>query len=171
MKKIIFAVAILGYCMLTTMITKAQRSLSVPDAVMKSFSDHFKNSQSARWTKIQEAYVTTFYDGKDWKDAYFTENGELKGIGRFTTTDFLPLFVRQKINDHSNYELIEAYQYECMENGLCFFAVLRNKKNQLILKMNPYGEVTYSQKRKLPNDNNRRGRSIALNPVYNPTYE
>ncbi|HEV8285276.1 MAG TPA: hypothetical protein VGQ09_13260 [Chitinophagaceae bacterium] len=166
MKKMIFALAVFAYCLLVAVTSKAQPGLSVPDAVKKSFSTHFKNSQCSRWTKVQEAYVATFTEGIDWKDAYFTDDGELKGVGKYITGDRLPMFVEQKINEYSNYELLELYQYECMENGLCFFAVLKNNKHQIALRMSPYGDVTYSRKIRIK-QNKTASSDIALNKKNN----
>ena len=167
MKKIIFGLAVLAYCLLVTMTSKAQPGIFVPEAVKEGFSTHFKNSQFSRWTKVQEVYISTFTEGKDWKDAYFTEDGELKGVGRYITTDFVPMFVNQTISDYSNYELIELYQYECMENGLCFFAVLKNDKHKLILKMSPYGDVSYAKKTRIKQDKTDNS-DIALQQKNNP---
>jgi hypothetical protein len=76
------------------------------------------------------------------------------------------MFVEQKINEYSNYELLELYQYECMENGLCFFAVLKNNKHQIALRMSPYGDVTYSRKIRIK-QNKTASSDIALNKKNN----
>ena len=151
MKKLIFAVTVLVYCLLVAITSNAQQGLNVPKPVKESFNANFKNSQYSRWVQLKDAYVATFSeDGTSWRDAYFTSDGEFKGVGKFITTDRLPMFVQQRIdNNPSGYELIELYQYECNENGICFFAHLRNDKHELILKMSPYGDVTYSVKNRL----------------------
>jgi hypothetical protein len=59
------------------------------------------------------------------------------------------MFVHQTIDSYPSYETIELYQYECNEAGLCFFARLRNNKHELILKMSPYGDVSYAVKSKV----------------------
>jgi hypothetical protein len=151
MKKLIFAVTVFAYCLLIAITSNAQKGLNVPKAVKESFNVHFKNSQYSRWVQIKDAYAATFTeDGTSWRDAYFTSDGEFKGVGKFITTDRLPMFVQQRINNNpSGYELIELYQYECNENGICFIARLRDNKHELILKMSPYGDVTYSTKTRL----------------------
>ncbi len=151
MKKLIFALTVLAYCLLVAVTSNAQQSLNVPKPVKESFNANFKNSQYSRWVQIKDAFVATFSeDGTNWRDAYFTNDGEFKGVGKYITSDRLPIFVQQRIdNDLSRYELIELYQYECNENGLCFFARLRNDKHELILKMSPYGDVTYSAKSRI----------------------
>jgi hypothetical protein len=150
MKKILFAFTVLVYTLLIAMSSNAQNA-AVPAEVQKSFDANFKNSQYSRWVQLKDAFVATFSeDGTNWKDAYFTNTGEFKGVGKFTTKDRLPIFVQQRMDNYpSGYELIELYQYECNENGICFIARLRNDKHELILKMSPYGDVTYSIKNKL----------------------
>jgi hypothetical protein len=150
MKKILFAVTVFVYTLLIAMSSNAQK-VAVPADVQKSFNGHFKNSQYSRWVQVKDAFIATFTeDGTNWKDAYFTNDGEFKGVGKFTTRDRLPMFVQERIdNNPSGYELIELYQYECNENGICFIARLRNDKHELIMKMSPYGDVTYSVKNKL----------------------
>ena len=149
MKKILFAFTVLVFTLLIAISGKSQKK-DVPFGVNQSFNDHFKNTQYSRWIQVQEAFVATFtQDGTTWRDAYFTSDGEYKGIGKFITTDRLPIFVQQKIDGYPNYELMELYQYECNENGLCFFAKLKNGKHELVLKMSPYGDVTYSAKSKI----------------------
>lgn len=150
MKKIIFAVTVLVYSLLISVTSHAQTGIDIPQAVKGSFTDHFKNSQFERWVKLHDIYVATFTEGNTWRDAYFTEEGEFKGIGKFVTTDALPMFAAQSIKEkYPDYEVFELYQYECMENGLCFYAVLKNATHQVILKLDTNGDVAYSQKTKL----------------------
>jgi len=151
MKKLIFAVTVLAYCLLIGITSKAQSDIKIPKAVKESFNNHFKNSQYSRWVHIKEAFVATYSeDGTNWRDAFFSEEGEFKGVGKFITRDRLPMFVQQSIdNNPRSYELIELYQYECNENGICYFAHLRNDKHDLILKMSPFGDVTYAVRNKL----------------------
>lgn len=150
MKKIIFAVTVLLYCLLVTLTSNAQHGIDVPQSVKTSFSSNFKNSDYERWVKIQNAYVATFEVGDAWRDAYFTETGEYKGIGKYITMDRLPLFVQETIsNNYPKYEISELYQYEGTENGLCFYAVLKNEKHQIITQLTPYGDVTYSHKTRI----------------------
>jgi hypothetical protein len=149
MKKLLFAATVFFYCLLIAISSNAQNS-TVPAEVQKSFNDNFKHTQYSRWVQLKEAFVATFSeDGTTWKDAYFTTDGTFKGVGKYITTDRLPMFVQEKIDSYPNHELIELYQYECNENGLCFFAHLRNSKHDLILKMSPYGDITYSVKNKI----------------------
>lgn len=150
MKKIIFAVTVLVYSLLISITSRAQEGINVPQPVKESFSNQFKNSTFERWIKLHDMYVATFTEGSAWRDAYFTEEGEFKGIGRYVTTDALPMFAAQSIKEkYPNYEVFELYQYECMENGLCFYAILKDDKHQVVLKLDTNGDVAYSQKTKL----------------------
>jgi hypothetical protein len=149
MKKIVFAATVLVYCLLIAITTKAQ-GIEVPQAVKESFSGNFKNSEYERWVKVKDAYVATFKENNMWRDAYFTEDGEYKGIGKFITTNLLPVFVQRTLNEnYAGYDVFELYQYECMENGLCFYAVLKNDKHQLIVQLSPYGDVSMTRKSKI----------------------
>ena len=149
MKKFLFAVSVFVYCLLIAVSGNAQK-ISVPAEVQKSFNDNFKNAQYSRWVQVKDAFVATLTeDGTSWKDAYFTSDGTFKGVGKYITADRLPMFVQEKIDAQPHYELIELYQYECNENGLCYFAHMRDSKHDLVLKMSPYGDVTFSSRHKL----------------------
>ena len=148
MKKSLFAVAVLAYTLLISMSGHSQ--VKPPEPVLKSFNEHFKNSRYSRWVEMKDVFVTTCSDdGTNWQDAYFTRDGEFKGVGKYISSDRLPRFVAQKIASYPDFELTELYQYECNENGICFIARIRNNKNELILKMNPFGDVSYSVRNKI----------------------
>ena len=162
MKKQFFAVTVLAFGLLITITSSAQQTINVPKSVKGSFEDHFKNTQYSRWVQIHETFVATFTeDGTTWNDAYFSNDGEFKGIGKYITSDRLPRFVHQTIDSYPSYEMIELYQYECNEAGLCFFAHLRNNKHELILKMSPYGDVTYAVKSRIKTKNENPKDAIA----------
>jgi 2,3-bisphosphoglycerate-independent phosphoglycerate mutase len=149
MKKIVFSITVLVYCLLIAISSNAQL-INVPADVQKTFGEHFKNAQVARWVPIQDSYVATFTQGQGYKDAYFTEDGEFKGVGRYITIDILPVSVQEKLNNsYSGYEIIELYQFDCVESGICFFATLKNAKNELVLKLDGTGDVSYSKKNKI----------------------
>ncbi len=149
MKKILFSITVFVYCLLVAISSNAQ-STNVPADVQKTFDEHFKNAQVARWVPIQDSYVATFTQGQGYKDAYFTENGEFKGVGRYITMDVLPVSVQEKLNNsYSAYEIIELYQFDCVESGICFFATLKNAKHELVLKLEGTGDVSYSRKSKI----------------------
>jgi hypothetical protein len=148
MKKILFAATVSVYCLLIALTSNAQE---VPAEVQNSFNAHFKNAQMSRWVAIQDSHVATFtMDGQNWKDAYFTNDGDFKGVGRHITPDQLPISVQEKLNnDYSKYDLIELYQFDCTETGTCFFATLRNEKSNLTIKLDDLGYVSYSKKDKI----------------------
>src|SRR6476620_6603566 len=135
MKKILFSSTVLIYSLLVAISSNAQTT-NVPSDVQKAFDEHFKNASVARWAPIQDSYVATFTQGQGYRDAYFTNEGEFKGVGRYISADLLPISAQEKINSsYSNYELSQLYQFESVENGISFFAVLKNAKNELTLKM------------------------------------
>src|ERR1044072_7383018 len=134
MKKILFSSSVLIYCLLVAISSNAQTT-DVPAEVQKAFDEHFKNASVARWVPIQDSYVATFTQGQGYKDAYFTTEGEFKGVGRYISVDLLPVSAQEKINTYPNYELTQLYQFDCTESGICFFAVLKNAKSELTLKL------------------------------------
>jgi len=149
MKKILFSSSVLIYCLLVAASTNAQ-STDVPSDVQRAFDEHFKNATVARWVPIQDSYVATFTQGQGYKDAYFTTEGEFKGVGRYISVDLLPITAQEKMNaTYSNFELSQLYQFDAVESGISFFAVLRNAKNELILKMDGTGDVSYSKRNKI----------------------
>ena len=145
MKKILFPVTAL---FLLFALSSAAQQTEVPAEVQSAFNTHFKNAQMARWVAIQDSHVATFsMDGQTWRDAYFTNDGEFKGVGHYITSGMLPISVQEKLNaDYGNYETIELYQFDGTESGICFFANLKNDKNKLTLKLEDTGYVAYSQK-------------------------
>lgn len=150
MKKIIFATTVLVYCLLTAITTNAQETINVPQPVLESFNSHFKSADFKRWVMIKESYVATFKQDEKWRDAYFTKEGEYKGIGKYITADALPISVQQTLtNNYPGFEVSELYQWECTDNGLSYFAVLKNDKHAITLQLSPYGEVSFSQRTKI----------------------
>jgi len=150
MKKILFAAAVSLYCLLIALTSNAQ-GIQVPAEVQNSFNAHFKNAQMSRWVAIQDSHVATFtMDGQNWRDAYFTNDGDFKGVGRHITPDQLPITVQEKLNnDYGTFDIIELYQFDCTETGTCYFATMRNEKSNLTLKLDDLGYVAYSKKDKI----------------------
>jgi hypothetical protein len=149
MKKILFSSTVLIYSLLVAVSSNAQTT-NVPSDVQKAFDEHFKNASVARWAPIQDSYVATFTQGRVTGTAYFTNEGEFKGVGRYISADLLPISAQEKINSsYSNYELSQLYQFESVENGISFFAVLKNAKNELTLKMDAVGDVSFSKRNKI----------------------
>ena len=149
MKKILFSSAVLIYCLLIAVSSHAQ-TIDVPSNVQRAFDEHFKNASVARWVPIQDSYVATFNQGQGYRDAYFTIEGEFKGVGRYITIDLLPVTAQEKIKStYGNFEITQLYQFDQVENGISFYAVLNNAKNQLILKMDGTGDVSFSKRSKI----------------------
>lgn len=149
MKKILFSSTVLIYCLLVAVSSNAQL-MDVPTDVQKAFDEHFKNATIARWVPIQDSYVASFTQGQGFRDAYFTTEGEFKGVGRYISIDLLPVSAQEKIaSSYSNYELSQLYQFESVESGISFFAVLKNAKNELTLKIDAVGDVAYTKRTKI----------------------
>ena len=149
MKKILFTSAVLIYCLLITVASNAQMT-DVPSDVQKAFNEHFKNATIVRWVPIQDSYVASFTQGQGFRDAYFTTEGEFKGVGRYISVDLLPISAQEKINStYSNYDVTQLYQFESVESGISFFAVLQNEKNELTLKIDAVGDVSFSKRNKI----------------------
>ena len=150
MKKILFSATGLFYSLLLTISSNAQGT-DVPPEVLNSFNAHFKNAQMSRWVAIHDSHVATFtMDGQNWRDAYFTNEGDFKGVGRYITFDALPISVQEKLNnDYNNFDVIELYQFDCTASGTCYYATMRNQKNTLTLKLDDLGYVAYSKKDKI----------------------
>ena len=150
MKKILIIATALFSTLLLTIGSNAQGT-AVPAEVLSSFNAHFKNPQMSRWVAIHDSHVATFtMDGQNWRDAYFTNEGDFKGVGHYITADQLPISVQEKLNsDYNNYETIELYQFESTESGICFFVTMRSEKNTLTLKLDDLGYVAFSKKDKI----------------------
>ena len=150
MKKILITVTALFSILLVSLGSNAQGT-AVPSEVLSSFNAHFKNPQMSRWVAIHDSHVATFtMDGQNWRDAYFTNEGDFKGVGHYITFDQLPVSVQETLNNnYKEYEPIELYQFDCTETGICFFATMRSEKNTITLKLDDLGYVAYSKKDKI----------------------
>jgi len=149
MKKILFSGSVLIYCLLIAVSSNAQMT-DVPADVQKAFDEHFKNVTISRWVPIQDSYVASFTQGQGYRDAYFTTEGEFKGVGRYISIDLLPISAQEKINsNYSNYDVTQLYQFESVESGISFYAVLKNEKNELTLRMDAVGDVSFSKRNKI----------------------
>src|SRR5580765_2624920 len=152
MKKILFSSSVFIYCLLIAVSSNAQIA-NVPSDVQKAFDEHFKNATVARWAPIQDSYVASFTQGQGFKDAYFTNEGEFKGVGRYISVDLLPISAQEKLNsDYSSYEVTQLYQFESVESGISFYAVLKNAKNELTLRIDAVGDVSLSKRNKIKED-------------------
>jgi hypothetical protein len=149
MKKILFSSSVFIYCLLIAVSSNAQMT-DVPTDVQKAFDEHFKNAQVTRWVPIQDSYMATFTQGQGFRDAYFTTEGEFKGVGRYISVDLLPISAQEKLNStYSNYEVTQLYQFESVESGISFYAVLKNAKNELTLRIDAVGDVSFSKRNKI----------------------
>jgi hypothetical protein len=150
MKKILIIVTALFSTLLVSIGSNAQGT-AVPSEVLSAFNAHFKNPQMSRWVAIHDSHVATFtMDGQNWRDAYFTNEGEFKGVGHYITFDQLPIGVQETLNNnYKDYEVIEVYQFDATETGICFFATMRSEKNTVTLKLDDLGYVAYSKKDKI----------------------
>jgi len=149
MKKILFSSSVFIYCLLIAVSSNAQMT-DVPADVQKAFNEHFKNATISRWVPIQDSYVASFTQGQGYRDAYFTTEGEFKGTGRYISIDLLPISAQEKINsNYSNYEVTQLYQFESVESGISFYAVLKNEKNELTLRIDAVGDVSFSKRNKI----------------------
>ena len=149
MKKILFSSSVLIYCLLVAVSSNAQVT-DVPADVQKAFDEHFKNATISRWVPIQDSYMASFTQGQGYRDAYFTDEGEFKGVGRYISIDLLPISAQEKINsNYSNYEVTQLYQFESVESGISFYAVLKNEKNELTLRIDAVGDVSFSKRNKI----------------------
>jgi hypothetical protein len=146
MKKILFSSSVFIYCLLVAISSNAQAT-EVPSDVQKAFDEHFKNTQVTRWVPIQDSYMATFTQGQGFRDAYFTTEGEFKGVGRYISVDLLPISAQEKLNStYSNYDVTQLYQFESVESGISFYAVLKNAKNELTLRIDAVGDVSFSKR-------------------------
>jgi hypothetical protein len=149
MKKILFSSSVFIYCLLVAISSNAQAT-EVPSDVQKAFDEHFKNTQVTRWVPIQDSYMATFTQGQGFRDAYFTTEGEFKGVGRYISVDLLPISAQEKLNStYSNYDVTQLYQFESVESGISFYAVLKNAKNELTLRIDAVGDVSFSKRNKI----------------------
>ena len=149
MKKILFAATVLVYTLLIALSSNAQKA-AVPPAVEKSFNEQFKNAQLLGWKPVLNSYIAGFTENHIYREAYFTEDGEFKGVGHHITSDVLPTHIQKKLAErYSGYEITDLYQFDCSEEGICFFVVLKNTKTELIVKMNSYGDVTHVKRTKI----------------------
>jgi len=150
MKKILIITTALFSTLLVSIGSNAQGT-AVPSEVLSSFNAHFKNPQMSRWVAIHDSQVATFtMDGQNWRDAYFTNEGEFKGVGHYITFDQLPVGVQETLNNnYKDHDLIELYQFDGTESGISFFATMRSAKNTLTLKLDDLGYVAYSKKDKI----------------------
>jgi hypothetical protein len=149
MKKILFSSSVFIYCLFVAISSNAQAT-EVPSDVQRAFDEHFKNTQVTRWVPIQDSYMATFTQGQGFRDAYFTTEGEFKGVGRYISVDLLPISAQEKLNStYSNYDVTQLYQFESVESGISFYAVLKNAKNELTLRIDAVGDVSFSKRNKI----------------------
>ena len=149
MKKIIYSFTIFGCSLLFANSNKAQ-NITVPDLVQISMERKFRDAELVKWGPGRDAYVATLitYDGRI--DAYFSEEGEFRGIGKIITEEYLPLTVKRKLAaEYAAYQVYQIYQYDCNESGPCYYISMKNFQKDMIVRIKPSGTCAVMKKCKI----------------------
>jgi hypothetical protein len=157
MKKIFFTTAIVGCCLLRADINNAQ-DIAVPETVQFSMERKFRDAELVRWGLGRDAFVATLitYDGRI--DAYFSPEGEFRGIGKMITEEYLPLAVKNKLKkDYGAYRVYQVYQYDCNDSGPCYYISMKNFQKDLIVRIRPSGASAVMKRCKVKRDRNAVG--------------
>ena len=116
-------------------------------AVQYSFEARFGNSIAVTWNKIQEVYVGCFSLKNEHVHAYFYEDGEFLGTGKYIAVAEIAARKKTAIDSKFNGWLIEeAYEFTPIDSAPELFVMIRNLKFTAVIRINERGSIQILQR-------------------------
>lgn len=117
-----------------------RKSLRLPKAVVKGFSEHFNSSKNIEWSKIGKIYEVLFYDKETEKIARYDKKGNVIELRTNIAPDLLPENIKpiaETKGEIMNSILINKpdslfYEVIVRENPLKRIMLLMNDKAEIL---------------------------------------
>jgi len=117
-------------------LTRAQEK-TIPLIIKESFQNKFSDAHLINWSKGADAYIATVIRNNTRLYAYFSEDGDLKGLGQEIKTELLPVKISYELaRKFPGYFVSKVYEYDCLETGPSYYVSLRGPKINLIVRCN-----------------------------------
>jgi len=117
-------------------------NVSLPEAVMNSFSQKFGNSINIEWIRTDDFYEAIFYHEDIEHIAHFDSKGKLLNLKKNLSIYSIPQHIKEKAAEHGELmnvieiseEQIVGYELIVRDEALIRFSLLLNEKGGLIQK-------------------------------------
>jgi hypothetical protein len=136
MKKLFLIITILGSVYTTSIYAQSK----TPSAVLSSFQRSFNNATNETWSTVKGLYRVDFIFEREKVAAFFNENGDLIASSRNVTLLQIPLSLKSDLKKHfHDYEVSSLFEVD-KEDGIIYYATIKNYKNQLALESTSSGD-------------------------------
>jgi hypothetical protein len=129
MKKMIMTLAIA----VSTLSAFAGEEAVAPK-VLNAFKSEFNTAKEVEWTVSNDYYMATFTYNDKHIFAYYSAEGDLLGLTRYISTDYLPLNLQNNLKkNYSDYWISDLF--EVAKNGeTSYYVTLENADTKVVLK-------------------------------------
>jgi len=140
MKKL-FLILILGFIY----TTRSYAQDKTPTSVLTSFQNSFINAENTAWSIVKDLYRVDFTLEDEKASAFFNSDGNFIASSRQVTSLQLPMFLKSSLkSSFHNYDIINLFEVD-NENGVTYYAIIKNSKKQLMLESISGEWVTFNK--------------------------
>ena len=120
--------------------TSSYAQSKTPSSVLSSFQESFRNAGDATWSNVKELYRVDFNLDEQKISAFFNADGDLIASSRNVTLLQIPMSLKSDLKKQFNdYEVSSIYEVD-NEDGIIYYATIKNDKNALMLKSTSSGD-------------------------------
>ena len=107
---------------------------AVAAKVLNAFKSEFNTAKEVEWTVSNDYYMAAFTYNDKHISAYYSADGELLGLTRYISTDYLPLNLQSNLKkNYSDYWISDLF--EVAKNGeTSYYLTLENADTKIVLK-------------------------------------
>ena len=107
---------------------------AVAPKVLDAFKNEFNTAKEVEWTIGNDYYMATFTYNDRHVFAYYNTEGELLGLTRYLSPDFLPMNLQSTLKKNYNEYWISDL-FEVAKNGeTSYYVTLENADAKIVLK-------------------------------------
>jgi hypothetical protein len=135
--------------MFVTLATSAYADSSlVSYKVLKSFNTDFYDATNVKWVTTREYSKAEFLWEDEKMEVFYTLEGDLIGSTKVVAVDKLPSALKRSISKKAaGYTIVEAISFQCPDDE-CYYILLENEKENIILKGTKAGTLSLFKKTK-----------------------
>jgi len=142
MKKLFVIIVIFGSAYSTSLYAQSK----TPAIVLSSFRSSFNNAENVSWSSVKDLYRVDFTLDEQNISAFFDEDGNLIASSRNVTLQQIPMSLKSDLKkNYPDHEVAGLFEVD-KEDGITYYATIRNSKNQLSLESTPAGDWIVTKK-------------------------
>jgi len=116
-----------------------RKSLRLPNAVVKGFSEHFNTSKNIEWSKIGKIYEVLFYDNETEKIARYDKKGNMIEVRTNIAPHLLPENIKPVAENKG--EIMNSILINKPDSLFYEVIVRENPLKRIMLLMNDKAEI------------------------------